>query len=725
MSKRIIGIDFGTSTTVVHVKSYDDEGTPLGNEALSVKTVEVNGGYSKIPTLIRKVDNAMHPYYGFDAKGDNKRGSILYQNFKLDLESDDADKKQQARELTKEFLKYIHDRYSEQSNQNYLGESGETERTLVSYPVKWSEETRLFMLEAAKEAGFSNVEGVDEAQASIWSSLVQCENYLSEKEYIKEDEPANILLVDMGAGTTDIVICRYTYGENAENEIISTWPKTAEINFGGSEVDKILMDYIFSKMPDEIKGKIKRKIEHFKEWKEETVSPALAKGEMVQECSCVDGLLSIVDMELDEFTLDRDEFERVAADYLACFSKLVNEAIENSGLESEDIDLVIVTGGHSQWYFVNEMLCGNIGNINLPKIKADNGRIIPIARPQETVSLGLVYEPLTKKITLLSEAVEAIEKEKDELVFRDESLKRKFLTDIIVKDVVVIGGCLYKLDGSRLKWKNQFVFGNNIQKIYNDPEYSIYAINDNKKVIHFDDEIKGHGDFSNWEGVVSIANGRGFLAGLKEDGTVYYNAWEYGISDYNYETIYYRPDYEAMERVKHWKDIVSIVSDGGGELIGLKNDGTIVSNYSGTMNLTKDWKDIVSIEYCIHAGLIGIKNDGTVMVSFSDSCSSSYEITQWKDIVSVSASCSHILGLKKDGTVVAFTREAEGDRYGFSFVAGWRDVVEVIASFDRSFGVMSDGRVIYTDYEMVSHGFIFKEYEPRIVSQKISNFRVF
>ena len=27
--------------------------------------------------------------------------------------------------------------------------------------------------------------------------------------------------------------------KNAENEIISTWPKTAEINFGGSEVDKI------------------------------------------------------------------------------------------------------------------------------------------------------------------------------------------------------------------------------------------------------------------------------------------------------------------------------------------------------------------------------------------------------------------------------------------------------------------------------------------------------
>jgi len=54
MPERIAGIDFGTSASVMCVKSYDDEGVPLGNDIFSVKSVAVNNGNSTIPTLIRK-----------------------------------------------------------------------------------------------------------------------------------------------------------------------------------------------------------------------------------------------------------------------------------------------------------------------------------------------------------------------------------------------------------------------------------------------------------------------------------------------------------------------------------------------------------------------------------------------------------------------------------------------------------------------------------------------
>ena len=61
------------------------------------------------------------------------------------------------------------------------------------------------------------------------------------------------------------------------------------------------------------------------------------------------------------------------------------------------IDLVILTGGHSQWYFITEMLEGKrpeFGSLDLPKIRANPARIFVNGKPQETVAVGMAYEPL-------------------------------------------------------------------------------------------------------------------------------------------------------------------------------------------------------------------------------------------------------------------------------------------------------------------------------------------
>ena len=57
-----------------------------------------------------------------------------------------------------------------------------------------------------------------------------------------------------------------------------------------------------------------------------------------------------------------------------------------------DIDLVITTGGHSQWYFIDGIIRSKS---LLKKINEDGGRIIPVPRPHETVALGLVYSPMS------------------------------------------------------------------------------------------------------------------------------------------------------------------------------------------------------------------------------------------------------------------------------------------------------------------------------------------
>ena len=62
----------------------------------------------------------------------------------------------------------------------------------------------------------------------------------------------------------------------------------------------------------------------------------------------------------------------------------------------EDVELLIITGGHSKWYIVPEYLLGKKGYINLPsinfaKIRQSPLRLVQSKDPQETVAVGLCH----------------------------------------------------------------------------------------------------------------------------------------------------------------------------------------------------------------------------------------------------------------------------------------------------------------------------------------------
>ena len=98
--ERIIGIDFGTSTSVIRVKRYQD-GAPVG-DPLEVKQITFDMGSSMVPTLVQKRDNGETVFFGHDASISHK-GTKTFSNFKVDLENPDGNKRRQAKELTSEF----------------------------------------------------------------------------------------------------------------------------------------------------------------------------------------------------------------------------------------------------------------------------------------------------------------------------------------------------------------------------------------------------------------------------------------------------------------------------------------------------------------------------------------------------------------------------------------------------------------------------------------------
>lgn len=111
------------------------------------------------------------------------------------------------------------------------------------------------------------------------------------------------------------------------------------------------------------------------------------------------------------------------------------------------------------------------------------------------------------------------------------------------------------------------------------------------------------------------------------------------------------------------------------------------------------WKDIIEISSSgRHA--VGLKHDGEV-VAFTGNpyhidddlhdYNAACEIDDWENIVQVACGLAHTVGLKSDGTVVAV-----GDNsHGQCMVEKWRDIVQVTAANYCTVGLKSDGMLVF------------------------------
>jgi len=392
MIERLIGIDFGTSSTAIKVKTYED-GKPMDAEN-AVHYVSFDGKYI-LPTLVYQT-NAGDCLIGYNAQNPSVKGS-LHQNFKLDLVSTDDGLKKRAVQYTEMFFQYMYKVYNEQRNQFA---TCDTETTFISYPVKWPEELQALMRKIAADAGFVNVQGLDEASAAIHTVMVQDR----ERLVLGGDDYANILMIDMGAGTTDLVLCEYSPYEEKHIRFLSTWPQAGTGSFfGGREIDYWLCGYVKGYLAEcglkNLDNFEEKNLDKSKTWKETNVSPTFEnKDGVVKYCGFADAIVSMLDIDEEFPPLTKDGFEDILADYLTQFAKLINDCLAAANFDPAQLDYVILTGGHSQWYFTDEILSGKtvkFGEVTLPKIMADDKRIIKLKRPQETVALGLVFHRIS------------------------------------------------------------------------------------------------------------------------------------------------------------------------------------------------------------------------------------------------------------------------------------------------------------------------------------------
>lgn len=365
--KRQIGLDFGTTTTVVTYRDHDEKNNG------DTKPVMFDGA-DYIPTLILKEGEITNKKgiirhhdeaFGRDAENADAFHNFLKRNFKMDLINANPAIRKEAQELTRKFFLYLYQQYSAKALEKKDNPITEIS-TVVTYPAKFPKDVQAFLKEAAEKAGFRNVKLLDESKAAMAFSLIYDTGSIKQYVHSRGKDKLKVMLIDMGAGTTDIAVFQYDIADPSNFEHLCSWPEKTSHNFGGREIDErlcrfyqdklgkeVITEALYKKDPIVAEKLLTKKV---KEFKDRTLSPELAEKKTVT--ALPNGLQDIADdLEEDLGTdLNRAAFERLLKDYLPQFPELVKGALKKAGMTSKDMDMVILTGGHSQWYFVNDKL---------------------------------------------------------------------------------------------------------------------------------------------------------------------------------------------------------------------------------------------------------------------------------------------------------------------------------------------------------------------------------
>ncbi len=282
-----VGIDFGTSTTVVSLAYFDRETKQFTTKTIPIKQSLENGGNhtsEKVPTVIAylKAIGQNKLIYGqgaADLKHNNnfKLGKNIWYSFKTKLGTDvgalyydceienEKHKIRNAKDALKIFVAFIKAKIKAYVEENNLPSNIQY---AVSIPASFEANQRKELIDALalNDISIAKQALIDEPNAAFLSYVEQS---FTEKYPMRVPEHRNIntLVFDFGAGTCDVSILEIGNGLKglySKNLAISKY-----YEIGGDDIDRfIALNYLFpqfaeqnsSKTTDFRKGEIKKDI---------------------------------------------------------------------------------------------------------------------------------------------------------------------------------------------------------------------------------------------------------------------------------------------------------------------------------------------------------------------------------------------------------------------------------------------------------------------------------
>lgn len=260
--KTFVGIDFGTSTTVVSIAFYDEQGHSIKCESLQLEQLLNDGTKTEselLPTVMARTQKGLLVGQGaYQLKGDPdfEFGSNIWFSFKMDLGKDMGPRWTSITKLslikspldaTTVFFKFV--KRGIEKTIDKLGFSRNIHYA-VSIPASFESNQRMDLLRALENNGIE-MNGnmlIDEPNAAF-IGYINPDYTAKEPIQLSDGYNPKVLVFDFGAGTCDISILELSadyHGVHTRNISISQFTE-----LGGNDIDRyIAYNYL---LPDILK----------------------------------------------------------------------------------------------------------------------------------------------------------------------------------------------------------------------------------------------------------------------------------------------------------------------------------------------------------------------------------------------------------------------------------------------------------------------------------------
>ena len=285
--RTFVGIDFGTSTTVVSIASYDGSSNAIHTDSLRMKQKLPDGTIFSseiVPSVIAWLGEKIFVGEGASQlKYQLKRGKNIWYSFKMELGEDLGAKyfESELRDVSPfnirnpkdaarvffAYLKYLITGYCQENNlSNDI-------LYAVSIPASFEANQRKDLLDAlmANDMKVSKQAFIDEPNAAFISYAVTCAAE-GQPLYINPDYNSKVLVFDFGGGTCDISILEI--GQNVNGFFSKNIAISKFTELGGDDIDRYITYHYLMPRFLEANGK---KMEQFRTNEKKQIASALYK----------------------------------------------------------------------------------------------------------------------------------------------------------------------------------------------------------------------------------------------------------------------------------------------------------------------------------------------------------------------------------------------------------------------------------------------------------------
>jgi molecular chaperone DnaK len=390
--KRVIGIDLGTTNSVVAFKNKDvevlrnKENEELTRSCVGVRETEILVGRPAFQLLDRDPQNTIlsvkrlmgvafkdEMVQKMIAETQKVRGYYKYTITQLKGGTDDAvavvlgGKQYAPEQISAEILKKLKADAEERE--------GEISHAVITVPAYFTEKQKNATKLAAKYAGLKVLKILAEPTAAAIAYGV---------DNLKAGEAKTVLIYDFGGGTFDLSVLNIVDGQYLE------MGTGGDRWLGGDDIDKELTNYIYKQVCAKYKLnineidklidnlQIRRKFRFLSDFRQkvEQIKIELSSSQssdFILEDILEDENGDTIDINI---TITRQEFEKLIRPFIQRSIDLIEDLLKEMNYDIKMIDKVLLVGGTSCIPLVKEMLVAKYGN---DKIKVSKKPMLAVA----------------------------------------------------------------------------------------------------------------------------------------------------------------------------------------------------------------------------------------------------------------------------------------------------------------------------------------------------------